>query len=506
MSTFEILVGDVFEQLRTLPDDSVDCVVTSPPYWGLRKYTDAGSPQEKYEIGLEPTLGEHLTVMVELFREVRRVLKPKGCCWINYGDTYATKPNGRSAAAVKAAGNDDRSFQDKPFSTIGPINPIAEFRVDESPRHKSRAGRTGNLGSASKQGMGLPPGRVVAPLASYDPDYAPGARGKTQTPGPGKTSITRLEHSGRIVAGATFNPLSDERRASRGPKNRRLNDGRKKGGEPAAGNIHAGGYLKPKDLCMLPNRLAIALQDDGWWVRSEIVWGKPNPMPDSSGKYRPSTAHEKIWLLTKSEHSYYDHMAVKMPVSGGSHARVAAAIRASGIHMAALFGEDEILSSRPAQDEPVEPTGQHRRGTQTGDRLPGVGPKTEAAGEQDGPRVRSNPNFNAAMREMYEDRLLRNYEPDISPLVPPQVWEIPTASFAEAHFATFPPALVVPCLLASCPVDGVVLDPFGGSGTVALVAQELGRNSILIELWPKYAEMARRRIMGGNIGLKAIAE
>jgi DNA modification methylase len=485
-----MLVGDVFEQLATLPDDSVDCVVTSPPYWGLRKYTDAGSPEEKYEIGLEPTLGQHLEVMVRLFREVRRVLKPKGCCWINYGDTYATKPNGRSAAAVKAAGKDDRSFQDKPFSTIGPINPIAEFQIDDSPRHKSRAGRTGNLGNGSLQGMGLPPGRVVAPVASYDPNYAPGARGKTQTAGPGKTSITRVEHAGRVVAGPTFDPLSDDRRASRGPRNRSLHDGRKKGGEPAAGNIRAGGYLKPKDLCLLPNRLAIALQDDGWWVRSEIVWGKPNPMPDSSGKYRPSTAHEKVWLLTKSEHSYYDHMAVKMPASGGAHARVAASIRANGAQMASLFGEEDISSSSPVVN----------------DRTPGIGSKTIAAGVADGPRAKANPNFNAAMREMYEDRFLRNYEPDLSPLVPPQVWEIPTASFPDAHFATFPPALVVPCLLSSCPIDGVVLDPFGGSGTVALVAQKLARNSILIELKPEYAEMARRRVAAGDIGMKAIAE
>jgi len=179
----KILIGDVREQLRGLPADHVDCVVTSPPYWGLRDYGVAG------QIGLEPTLGEHLAVMVDVFNEVRRVMKPTATLWLNYGDCYATSPNGRSAAATKAAGNDDRTFRDKPFSTIG-------------------------------------------------------------------------------------------------------------------------GTLKAKDLCMIPNRLAIALQDAGWWVRSEIVWGKPNPMPDSSGKYRPSTAHEKIFMLAKSSKYFYDAEAV----------------------------------------------------------------------------------------------------------------------------------------------------------------------------------------------------
>jgi hypothetical protein len=131
-------------------------------------------------------------------------------CWVNYGDCYATTPNGRSAAATKAAGNDDRTFRDKPFSTIGPI-------FVHSPRDADRRGNNSTLQGAA------PP----------------------NTPG----------------------------------------------------RIEAGGVLKPKDLCMIPNRFAIALQDDGWWVRSEIIWHKPNPMPESVTD-RPSGCHEKIWLLT----------------------------------------------------------------------------------------------------------------------------------------------------------------------------------------------------------------
>lgn len=336
-----ILIGDVFEQLATLPDNSIDCCVTSPPYWGLRDYGVEG------QIGLEPTLGEHLEVMVRVFDEVRRVLKPEGTCWLNYGDCYAAKPNGRSAAATKAAGGDDRTFRDKPFSTVG-------------------------------------------------------------------------------------------------------------------------GTLKPKDLCMVPNRLAIALQDAGWWVRSEIVWGKPNPMPDSSGRYRPSTAHEKIFLLTKSANSYYDAAAVRMPSSGEPAGWKAP----EGWDMGPGAHGSVHQRGRDQGVRPDKQRGHSRRHDGFDDRWDAM-PRAEQCGQ---------------------GRHLRNYEPDLSAIVSPEVWRIPPAPFRDAHFATFPPALVVPCLLAGCPEGGVVLDPFGGAGTTGLVADRMQRSAVLIEINPDYAAIARRRV------------
>lgn len=354
--TIQILIGDVRNQLTTLPADSIDCVVTSPPYWGLRDYGVAG------QIGMETTLAEHIAVMVEVFDAVRRVMKPEGTLWLNYGDCYATTPNGRSAAATKAAGNDDRTFRDKPFSTIG-------------------------------------------------------------------------------------------------------------------------GALKPKDLCMVPNRLAIALQDAGWWVRSEIIWGKPNPMPDSSGRYRPSTAHEKLFLLTKSAKSYYDSEAVRMPAA-----------------------QDEISNGYPGSDgdgvRKLTTTGNTRRPPVAGWASDGAHSAIahNKADKQRG-HSRRHQGFNdrwdamTKAEQQENGRLLRNYEPDLSAIIPPEVWQIATAGFSEAHFATFPPALVAPCIMAGCPVGRLVLDPFGGAGTTGLVADRLQRDAILIELNPAYAEMARQRIV-----------
>lgn len=360
-----ILIGDVREQLATLADESVDEVVTSPPYWGLRDYGVEG------QIGLEPTLGDHITVLVDVFRHLRRVLKPKGTVWLNYGDCYATTPNGRSAADTKAAGNDDRTFRDKPISTIG-------------------------------------------------------------------------------------------------------------------------GKFKAKDLMMIPNRLAIALHDDGWWVRAENVWGKNNPMPDSSGKYRPSSAHEKVFMLAKSAHCYYDELATAQPCSDATHARVSQNVAAQASSLRA-HGGGKTNGPMKAVVRGRSSNGRHTQGDAIPAlerRAPGVTPKTAAAPNG----VRANPSMSASIGGAVETRYLRNYEP-----APLHVWKISTAAFSEAHFAVFPPELAERCILAGCPAGGVVLDPFGGAGTVGLVAAALRRSAILIELSPDYAAIAARRLKAGMV-------
>lgn len=390
-----LYVGDCLAMLATMPSDSVDCVVTSPPYWGLRDYGVDG------QIGLEPTLAEHLAIMVVVFREIRRVLKPTGTLWINYGDCYATSPNGRSAADTKATGKDDRTFRDKPFSTIGPI---------------------------------------------YDPEHST-PRGKFKS----GDRQTRHDQGGRIVAG---------------------------------------GYLKAKDLCMVPNRLAIALQDDGWWVRSEIIWAKPNPMPESI-RDRPATSHEKIFLLSKSARYFYEAEAVRQNRVQDEDANTFR----GGSYVGGQPGKREVVGNKRVGKQDATAASAANAGGSSGRRMSGFNERWDAkeklrAADLASPRHAGHINhtkLDATPRGF--GRNLRNYEP-----APVAVWPIATQPFSDAHFATFPPELAERCILAGCPKGGLVLDPFGGAGTTALVALRHGRRASLIELNPEYAAMSRRRV------------
>jgi DNA modification methylase len=340
----QIIQADVFGALAGLPNESVDTVVTSPPYWGLRDYGVDG------QIGLEPTLAEHIAVVVRLFAEIHRVLRPHGTVWLNYGDCYASSVNGRSAADTKAKGSDDRTFRDKPFSTVQ-------------------------------------------------------------------------------------------------------------------------GVLKPKDLCMVPNRVAIALQEAGWWVRSEIIWAKPNPMPESITD-RPATSHEKIWLLTKSaRYNYY-----------------AEAVRVERV---------TVSDGKMPDGWDTGPGAHHRLGREKGQM---TGPKTDKQRGHSRRHAGFNERWNQMSRaeQSANGRNLRNYEPP-----PMQVWSIATKPFSQAHFATFPPELVQRCLLAGSKPGDVVLDPFGGAGTTGLVAAKLGRSAILIEINPEYVDIATGRLRAELVSVDA---
>jgi DNA modification methylase len=334
MST-RILLGDCRDTLRSLPADSVHCVVTSPPYFGLRDYGVDG------QIGLEPTPAEFVAAMVEVFREVRRVLRPDGTLWLNLGDSYC---------------NDDKW-----------------------------GGRGGG-------------------------------------------------YNGR----GGF----DRERIAIVPRHRRARSG-----------------LKPKDRMMIPARTAIALQDDGWWLRDEIVWHKPCPMP-SSVKDRTTPGHEMLYMLTKSARYRYDHEAIREAAAG--------------------MTEHDLTGGGYAPPGQVPHSGTRRA------------PKGNARTFRGGGAYVNHRAFDNSAVVPRES--LGNVPNETGMRNRRSVWTVAPSTFREAHFATFPPALVEPCILAGCPVGGTVLDPFGGAGTTALVAERLQRNDILCELNPEYARIATRRL------------
>ena len=316
MTRAVIYPGDCLTTLRSLPDGAARCCVTSPPYWGLRDYGVAG------QLGLEPTPDAYVAGMVEVFREVRRVLRDDGTLWLNLGDSYAGG------------------------GTIG--------RNDTTQEALARR--------AEKYGTGTGSGSAVG-------------------------------------ASGTRKPVAD---------------------------------LKPKDLIGIPWRVAFALQADGWYLRSDIIWAKPNPMPESV-RDRPTKAHEYVFLLSKRERYYYDAAAI----------------------------------AEPATFPPPDGTARDSR------KLAEIG-----SGRFDGGRKANGQGF-------YRQLDTRNAR---------SVWTIATQPYHEAHFATFPEELPSRCIRAGSAPGDTVLDPFGGSGTTGAVATGLGRAAILCELNPAYIELARQRI------------
>jgi DNA modification methylase len=326
--TWRVLVGDVREMLATLPDCSVQCVVTSPPYWGLRDYGVAG------QLGLEERPSEYIAAMVDVFAAVRRVLRDDGSLWLNLGDCYA---------------NDGKW-----------------------------GGETGG-----KQ--------------SYLPD----------------ADRQRVGREKRITG------------------------------------------LKPKDLVGIPWEVAFALQADGWYLRADVIWSKPNPMPESV-QDRPTKAHEYIFLLTKGERYFYDAEAIRTPIQDASIAR-----------------------RQRNRDSEYEPPGQH----------PQSGATFRKTDKQRG-HGRRHAGFNDRWDAM-EKR-----DQQVGGANCRSVWSIATQPYPGAHFATFPEAIPERCIKAGSRIGDVVLDPFAGSGTTGQVAIQLGRSFVGIELNPTYAELARQRIGG----------
>lgn len=315
-----IIHGDALSSLRDLADGSVQCCVTSPPYWGLRDYG------HEWQIGLEKTPEEYVARLVEVFRDLKRVLRSDGTLWLNLGDSYCGY-----WGDAKALAKGERSSADTNGWTNG-------FHMNARPKYET------------------------------------------------------LRSTG----------------------------------------------LKPKDLVGIPWMIAFALRADGWYLRSDIIWSKPNPMPESVTD-RPTKSHEYIFLLSKSGRYYYDSDSIREPQTESS------------------FGRSKYGWAGRADDG--------SNGARTGSSFRRMAESGEpiATIPADGKRNKRS------------------------------VWRVTTQSYSDAHFATFPPDLIKPCILAGAPVGGLVLDPFAGSGTTGKVAIELGRRAILIEPKAEYVEMIKRR-------------
>lgn len=217
--------------------------------------------------------------------------------------------------------------------------------------------------------------------------------------------------------------------------------------------------FKPKDLIGIPWRLALALQADGWYLRQDIIWAKPNPMPESVMD-RCTKSHEYIFLLSKSATYYYDYEAIKEPVAAATVARL----------------NQDLESQSGSMRVPGKSNGPMKAVVSRS------GNKSRKTGEERGCPANSGSNVCGSIPWEGDTRNKRS------------VWTIATKPFNEAHFATFPEELIIPCIKAGCPPNGIVLDPFMGAGTTALVALSHGRKYIGFELNPEYKAIADKRL------------
>ncbi len=361
--------GDCREVMRSLIAEGVrvQCIVTSPPYWGLRDYGHHG------QLGQEPTLREFLANMVEVFDLCRELLANDGTLWLNMGDSYAgSRGGGAPSEASTLVGN-------------------------------------GHRGGGPK---------IRSMTASRRRDDAPIPRSDVRVEG-----------------------------------------------------------LKPKDLVGQPWRLAFALQDAGWWLRQDIIWHKPNPMPESV-RDRCTKAHEYLFLMARSERYLCDMDAIKEVATYGP--------TPTGVGFGHGYDAEPKPRARvpgnvnPAKGQAAYEAGDDRHRTKAG--LQAYAAKVRESvkrGEFDG-KTNALPG-REAFRAVTEMRNRRS------------VWTISTKPYSGAHFATFPEDLVEPCILAGSRAGDIVFDPFMGSGTVASVAQRLGRRWLGAELNPEYIALQADR-------------
>ena len=341
--------------LKNLPDNSIDCCVTSPPYFGLGDYGNSE------QIGLENTPELFVEQLVKVFTEVKRVLKKEGTLWLNLGDSYW---GGKGQSGQK-----DADIQDE----------------------RNKAGKS--ISSKAQQ---------------------MGGKGITM---------------------------------------------------PKDGKHHT---IKPKDLIGIPWMVAFALRSSGWYLRQDIIWSKPNPMPESVTD-RCTKAHEYIFLMSKSNKYYYDSEAIKTPLNESSYSRMDRGVSETHKNINGAPGQTPHSMNKP------------RLNVKAGV----IGGKKHKNLEDNG---LTNHSFHKTRNEGKEWESLDGMANKRS------VWTVTTKPYSGAHFATFPEELICDMIKAGCQEGGVVLDPFMGVGTTALVARKLNRNYVGFELNPKYIKIAENRL------------
>lgn len=352
----KIIQGNCLEVLKNLPDNSIDCCVTSPPYFGLRDY---GTIEQ---MGMEKTPELFVSKMMDVFNEVKRVLKTSGTLWLNIGDSYAGSGKGKGDTTA----------------------------------------------SNYKQGT------------------------------------------------------------NRGTRENGINNHQ---------SSYVGNGIKAKDLIGIPWMLAFALRSSGWYLRQDIIWYKPNPMPESVTD-RCTKAHEYIFLFSKSAKYYYDIDAIRTTVKDSTVQRMMQQI------------EDQ--------------KGSNRVPGKTNGLMKAVGPGRKPAPQDNrGGNQGCSTGIKAYSHRGTGDKKLTghsgNFDSDGNLIGDgmankKSVWTVTTKPFSEAHFATFPQDLISDCIKAGCPENGIVLDPFMGAGTTAVVSRKLNRNFVGIELNPEYIQIANSRL------------
>lgn len=495
---YNLIQGDCLDVLKTLDSQSVNCCVTSPPYYGLRDY---GVDDQ---IGLEQTPEEYVSKLVDVFREVKRVLRDEGTVWLNLGDSYW------GSHSMGNCTPDAMGIQKHLSGCYGNAKQ-REWAKRDDLKPKDLIGIPWRVAFALQQPYYS--GDIkneldrlwIASMFDTEGCLFIHKREKGQASGGGyhrkidsflagiEVANTHPQITDRLLELIGLGSISSQS-TEKNPKRKqeiyryhlRSNQAKQVIQEiypylvakkhqarllyacPPSGDEAAEIHMALKGLhngvqTDMDYPPPPSLYEKGYYLRSDIIWMKPNPMPESV-KDRPTKSHEYIFLLSKNSKYYYDYEAVMERQKKSSVERLERGWNGNG---------DRGYPGGPQNHL------QNYMGKVDTDKLP----KVRGYKEKDNG---SNPQHHG--QDIYPDKG-RNKR---------TVWTVNTKPFKGAHFAVFPPKLITPCILAGCPKDGTVLDPFNGAGTTGMVAVKYGCNYIGIDLNPEYIEMSRERIEKAN--------